>query len=52
MTNPDLPFTVALVATAILAIVVLACTGFRCSDADDRTLPPCIPQGVTGTLEP
>lgn len=50
MNDTDILFTVALVATAILTAAILICTGFRCSDADDRTLPPCIPQGVTGTL--
>ena len=50
--HPNTRFAVALVATAIATIVVLAATGFRCTDADDRNLTPCIPQGVSGTLNP
>lgn len=52
MNDTDRTFAVATSATAILTAVILACTGFRCSDADDRKLAPCIPQGVTGTLDP
>lgn len=52
MNDTDILFAMALAAVAILAAVILICTGFRCSDADDRRLEPCIPQGVTGTLDP
>ena len=52
MNDTDALIAMAIAFVAILAIVVLICTDFRCSDADDRRLEPCIPQGVTGTLEP
>lgn len=50
--HPDTKFAIALAAMAITTIIILVATGFRCSDADDRTLAPCIPQGVSGTLNP
>ena len=50
--HPDTKVAIALAAMAIAIIVTLAATGFRCSDADDRNLAPCIPQGVSGTLNP